>query len=322
MGGGSFADVRLLHAHAVRVAPRTSVRCFLKRTGCVVLVAIASACASSTGELDLEEHLAAVGALDQVPLEEERMVTVAGRGFATRCAGEGSHTVMLVAGQDTQMTTWDAVQPAIGSVVRVCAYDRLGIGNSHPTPREQTLDGMADDLDGVIRALDLQRPITVVGHSLGAAVALTWATEHPQDIRGLVLVDSASARFVERAFQLATGLDEPLASPLLVDALQRASDDGIDNPESLDLRASWTAFADLPDLGEVPLVVLTHGRDDAISGFGSEAVPELEMAWQEAQRDLAARSRSSQLYSAEDAGHFIQEDRPELVLAAVLAVME
>lgn len=59
------------------------------------------------------------------------------------------------------------------------------------------------------------------------------------------------------------GLDEPLPSPLLADALQRASDNGVGNPEHLDLRRSWTAFADLPDLGEAPMIVLTHGCEDA-----------------------------------------------------------
>lgn len=58
---------------------------------------------------------------------------------------------------------------------------------------------MAGDLDGVMAALDLQRPVTVVGHLLGAAVALTWAARHLQDTQGVVLVDSTPARFVEPA---------------------------------------------------------------------------------------------------------------------------
>jgi len=138
-------------------------------------------------------------ALDTVALVsvDQSPVRVAGRRFQTRCVGEGEPNVMLVSGQGTPLENWDEIQARIGSIARVCAYDRLGIGTSGKPPPSQTFATFAKDLDGVIDALALQRPLVVVGHSLGGPIAMRWATSHSDDTAGAVLVDSASAHFVD-----------------------------------------------------------------------------------------------------------------------------
>lgn len=286
------------------------------------LAAVTTACSTGTAGPDVEEHLQAAQRVDSVALDDEAMVNVSGRDFATVCAGEGSRAIMLVTGNNTPMETWAPVQEALGAIARTCAYDRLGIGRSDPVTGRQTFKDMAQDLDGVMTALDLRRPVTLVAHSYGGAIARTWAASHSDDLQALVLVDSATAEFTERAVHALTGSEKPLSESELAAALESGTDDPIGNPERLDDARAWPALAELPGLDDTPVVVLTHGRSDALNWFPPEHLPVLESAWQQAQEKLAATSRASELYKVAGSGHFIQTDRPEVVVAAVLAVSE
>jgi len=124
---------------------------------------------------------------------DETPVSVAGRPFQTRCVGTGEPAVIVVSGGTTPQTTWHRVQGKVGAKARICSYDRLGVGESGPRPRVQTLEELAGDLDGIIDALGLPRPLVVVGHSLGGAIAMVWATGHQTDTAGVVLIDATSA---------------------------------------------------------------------------------------------------------------------------------
>lgn len=71
---------------------------------------------------------------------------------------------------------------------RLIALDRPGSGYSaRPSDFTGSLRDQAELVSGFIETLGLQKPL-VVGHSLGGAVALTLALEHPEAISGLVLL--------------------------------------------------------------------------------------------------------------------------------------
>ena len=235
----------------------------------------------------------AVVSVDQGP------VRVSGRRFQTKCVGEGGPSVMLVSGQGTPLENWDEIQARIGSVARVCAYDRLGFGRSGQPPPRQTFDTFAEDLDGVIDAVDLERPVVLVGHSLGGPVTMTWATSHLDDTAGVVLVDASSASFVH-----------------WYTARMRA--------EHLDNRAAWAPLRSLPSLGDIPLVVLTHDPDNpesvefAMTDRDPESVRE---AWIEGQREWEQFSDDSELVTVDGAGHFIHHQVPTAAEAAILRAM-
>src|SRR5689334_17358376 len=124
------------------------------------------------------------------PLAAAESVAVGKRQVSARCAGtESDPSVLLLSGYDTELATaWDGVQPQLARFAHVCAYDRLGVGGSDAAPRRQTFADMADELDVVIDALELERPVVLVAHSLGGMVAATWSEAHREDLAGLVLV--------------------------------------------------------------------------------------------------------------------------------------
>ena len=137
---------------------------------------------------DPSSRVAAMAPAATVTAEPERDVVIDGRTFKARCAGDGP-AVLVVADYARSMDDiWAEIPEPLAAQSRVCAYDRLGVGRSDPAPDRQTLASMADDLGGVITALGMKRPI-VVGHALGGAIVLTWASARAADARALVLLD-------------------------------------------------------------------------------------------------------------------------------------
>jgi len=245
-------------------------------------------------------------------------VNVSGRRFMTKCVGDADQTVLLVSGWTAPMQDWEAVQSEVASVARVCAYDRLGIGRSGPLPPRQTFRTFAADIDGLVHALGLRRPIVIVGHSLGGPIAMTWASEHLSDTAGVVLVDAPDATFFQ--WQADAMTDEQKAS--LYDPMASAAEDA----EHVDRPAAYPELADLMSLGSLPLEVLTHdpASPNGIETDLSDGVPEATTAkeWLDAQHRWEAFSSSSELVKVEGAGHSIQLDDPDAVVAAILAALD
>jgi pimeloyl-ACP methyl ester carboxylesterase len=117
-----------------------------------------------------------------------RMVEVPGATLHVREQGSGPALLMIhgLAGQMAHYTY--GIAGRLAGDYRVVTIDRPGSGYStrHPgTPAD--LSAQADALAALIDKLQLGRPL-VVGHSLGGAVALTLALEHPESVSGLALI--------------------------------------------------------------------------------------------------------------------------------------
>ena len=120
-----------------------------------------------------------------------RIVEIDGRDVHVQCSGAGSPGVALEAGAGLWSTHWRGVQPAVAKYTRVCSYDRPGLGWSEPVDEPRSRTRMADQLRSTLRAVAGEPPWVLVGHSLGGLTALHLAAAHPDEIAGLVLVDSA-----------------------------------------------------------------------------------------------------------------------------------
>ena len=133
-----------------------------------------------------------------------------GRKMYMECRGTGYPTVVFVSGAGDRTETWSktldtseqAVLPAIAQTNRVCAYDRPGTflvtgdatedfepSRSDPVPQPTTLQDGVADLHALLKASGERGPYVVVGHSMGGAMARLYASEYPQDVSGLVLID-------------------------------------------------------------------------------------------------------------------------------------
>ncbi len=186
-------------------------------------------------------------------LEAEQDLVVDGHHFKAQCAGQGP-SVLLVSGYGAMMGDWADLPTRLGATARTCMYDRLGTGRSDAPPPVQTFEDIAADLDGVISALRLPRPVVVVASDLGGPIAVTWAARHQADARALVLLDA-----LPPGWQVALPSVLPPPDPgdpeltAMLEGMRRV-DDPMTNRESLD-PTSWAAYERINRL-DVPLWVL------------------------------------------------------------------
>jgi sigma-B regulation protein RsbQ len=106
-------------------------------------------------------------------------------------AGKGAATMVFVHGFGCDQTMWRFLAPAYGDRFRVVSYDLTGSGLSDPAAYDRdkyaTLHGHADDLLEILEAV-APGPVVVVGHSVGATIAMLAAIKAPQRFAAQVMV--------------------------------------------------------------------------------------------------------------------------------------
>ncbi len=122
-------------------------------------------------------------------LHPQRLVDVGGHTLNLYCAGHGSPSVILDAGEGETMFTWRKVQPAIAKFTRVCSFDRAGMGFSSSGPLPRDANAMVADLHTLLQRAQVAPPYVLVGHSIAGLYAPLYADRYPQQVAGMVLVD-------------------------------------------------------------------------------------------------------------------------------------
>ena len=124
--------------------------------------------------------------------------TINGTGLHLDCRGMGTPTIVLEGGALAFSSFWALVQNDLAETSRVCSYDRLGMGWS--ADHGERHDGIAamDRLYLLLRAAKENGPFVLVGHSIGAPLAMIFAGRHPDDVVGLVLLDPVHPEILDR----------------------------------------------------------------------------------------------------------------------------
>jgi pimeloyl-ACP methyl ester carboxylesterase len=232
---------------------------------------------------------------------ERGVVDVDGYELDWWCQATGSPTVMLEAGYDSGGTSaFFEFLPRVAELTRVCTYDRAGTGTSDPRPPSMAPvagEQIASELHAVLGSIGVEPRIVLVGHSYGGLLVRVYAAAYPDDVAGLVLIDASSEP------------ETPIYRALHAGAW-------IDGGMKVDIDEVIAELAAAPSLDAELLVVLTAG---IIEDEWLKTVPAKERSFQDR---LAGLSSNSVHVLAPETGHFIQNQRPALVLEAVREVVE
>lgn len=226
-------------------------------------------------------------------------------------SGTGSPTVVFEAGMGDTSESWIQVQETVSQFARVLVYDRAGLGQSDVPPRPRTCQDMVDDLSALLVGAQIDPPYVLVGHSFGGLLVRLFASQHPGDVVGMVLVDSTHE-------DRTAGFEKVLPEDLIVRNRAYLMDPS-KNSEFVDRPASEQQVRDARRPFDFPLVVLTRGLPDKPDSVWPSA--DLQRVEQELQSDLLKLSLNSSQVIAEQSGHWIQKDQPELVIRAILQVL-
>jgi pimeloyl-ACP methyl ester carboxylesterase len=242
-----------------------------------------------------------------------QLIDVGGHRLHLSCSGSGTPTVVLEPGAGEMSSNLGWITPAVARDTRVCVYDRAGRGWSEPADSAQDGAHIATDLHTLLQSGHVPGPYVLAGHSFGGLYVLTFAARYPDEVAGMVLVDSTApasaatpgthssggggsndamsrlSALVSTAARLGLGRlyaqsafgslpprsrDEVRASDATASTLRSTID------EYVQAAASTEQAAALGDFGDKPLVVLT-------AGSGHDA------AWSAAQNRLARLSTNS-----------------------------
>jgi pimeloyl-ACP methyl ester carboxylesterase len=263
--------------------------------------------------------LAVVGAIYQAIATERaeraypppgEMVDVGGHSLHINCVSQGGPTVVLDAGLGDMSAQWVWVLREVSDTTRVCAYDRAGMGWSETGPEPRDAKQISSELHTLLTKAGIEGPYVLVGHSFGGLYMQTYAARYPDEVAGVVLVESShpeqfshrpgtresyepQKQILDVASLLARiGIVRLLyklgAAPPELPHQQRAQITALSpstrqvSTYALELRAtpqSTTQTRNLRSLGDKPLAVVSAGTQE----------PE----WLELQDDLATLSPNS-----------------------------
>jgi pimeloyl-ACP methyl ester carboxylesterase len=123
-----------------------------------------------------------------------RLVAVGGHQMRLSCAGSGSPTVLLEPGAGGSSASMGWVTPAVADQTRVCVYDRAGRGGSEPGDGPQDGARVAADLHTLLQQAGEPGPYVLAGHSFGGLYVRIFAAHYPDEVVGLVLIDSTASQ--------------------------------------------------------------------------------------------------------------------------------
>ena len=251
------------------------------------------------------------------------LIDVGGFKMHIYCEGEGSPTVILDAMSGGGSPYWGWVQPEVSKVTRVCVYDRAGFYWSEPDPELQTLARTTRNLHTLLVNANIEGPYVLVGHSIGGLYARQFAEEYPEQVAGLVLLDTGHPGQYNQWTDLFAGSDNMLR---IMPELQMLTGIGVGRlyftlggemdfseltePQKSQVKAFWSSsryydaqtvelhagreiWADalnLGTLGRLPLLMISRGI-------------ELDHDWTKYQNELATLSTNSRHITVNGADH-------------------
>jgi pimeloyl-ACP methyl ester carboxylesterase len=278
--------------------------------------------------------LASADAQDHPPLG--KLIDVGGYRVHLYCIGSGSPAVVIVgAGYSFD---WALVQPDVSKFTQVCAYDHSGIAWSDPGPTD-SCSLRVSEVHSALKNAKISGPFVLVGHSLGALVARLYAAKYADDVAGMVIVDHAF--MVRPDLQSADSLRNtappappkgPSNAPVGVPDPNRDFEKLPSADYQLHLWAnslpgfSKTMQRNFEMMPECSSDVQAASQNKP-APFSDKPLIVLRTAssmpgYEDLQKSLVALSTNSKEVVAENSGHYIMVDRPDLVISAIRDVVE
>ena len=219
----------------------------------------------------------------------------------------GPQVVVFENGLGAKLGNWDKVFSEISKNTTAFAYNRPGYGASDPAATPRDGEHIAEELRALLKIQGLQPPYVLVGHSAGGLYMQWFARRHPQEVAGLVLVDSTHPQHL-------LGKGSPEHWPGWV----RAGFGILTAPSAQEelklLNATGESVLALPTFTGKPVMVLSALKPLAERSETADYV-------NEKRRDVVnLYPGAKQLWV--NSGHNVQREKPEAVVEAIRAVLK
>lgn len=209
--------------------------------------------------------------------------------------GSKSPSILLINGAGGTIEGWSKIWEDLGNDQVVFAYNRLGMGKSSKPREPQTGNTMVRDLKELLVSLKIEPPYLVVGHSLGGFVAHLFALTYPDDVCGLVFLESST-------------IEDVLTGSKRKSASEPKSLSEMDHVMTTVKQIQ--AFEKFP---QIPILVIA-GSKPAFRWIMPKAIKEARMNHQ---KELLHLSKLGRITIARNSGHFPQLTQPHVVASEI-----
>jgi len=289
-----------------------------------------------------------------------RCINLSGQSLHLHCTGEkqaGKPLILLEAGTACWSYYWRLVQPEIAKFARVCSYDRAGLGWSSGGQKPRSAQKITAELHSALQEGDEPSPYIIVGHSFGGIFARDFARAYPNEIAGMVLIDSAhedqlrvmpeayeAARRIQFSFSIFAAfhrigilrllgktvlarfatLRTPDERKLFLATLLASRYFETRRDEMYTLLNPPKPEDRLLSLGDRPLVVIKASGEprELPRGMTPHRWQQQRCAWDEIQHGLLTLSPTSRLFTADKSIHTVQIEQLDMVVNAIRQVHE
>jgi pimeloyl-ACP methyl ester carboxylesterase len=237
---------------------------------------------------------------------------VGGHELYINCAGSGAPTIIYLHGSINEPSVDPhsnglAIQDRLADDYRMCVYDRRNLAHSDTVDAPQLPSDAIKDLESLLSAAEIEPPYVLLGASFGGLLSYVYLNEHPDDVVGMVLLDS------------------PLPDELQLEHLVPPADrykafDKEDENETLERISHYKTFKAaskyIGDEPDVPVIYFTSGKEPA--GIGD---PKYDKKYRDLRAAYVDRFSPGKLVEA-DAPHFMEPAIPDEIADAVREVIE
>ncbi|KOS60344.1 alpha/beta hydrolase [Lysinibacillus agricola] len=212
-------------------------------------------------------------------------------------------TLVFDSGYGATLENWNSIKDEVSKFSRMFIYDRAGIGKSELDDRPRHSRQNVDNLRILLNKAGVKPPYVLVGHSLGGINVRLFASTYPEEVAGIVLLDSSHED------------QNKILPPLFTKEVQEAYYNQFTIEGSLDeIEESFEQVRTSKSFGNTPLIVVTGG----LQPFHTK---ESMAAWMRLQEELANLSTNNQHIIVEDAGHVIHFDKPDVVIGILRDIL-
>ena len=247
-------------------------------------------------------------------------IDVGGYNLYIDCKGTGSPTVILEAGLEGDVVTWKSVHPEVANFTRVCRYDRAGLAHSDYGPMPRNAELATQDLHTLLTKANIPPPYILVGHSFGGLLIRRYAFDFPEEVAGMIFIDSLQEDWWDEALALLPS-DPANDTPRLASFRFYLTDgwrDPSSNFEAMDIPAVVEQVRGTGSFGDIPIKVLTAGNFTVLNpGLPSDLEDSLANLFREEQGRLATLSTNGMQAVIPGTGHNMPRENPQVVVDAI-----
>ena len=237
-------------------------------------------------------------------------VLIDGHEMVLYKSGSKGPVIVLEAGGNSDHTCWSMIVPELAKRAVVITYDRPGYRQSVACSQPRTADRVAGELYEALKKAEIKGPYIIGGWSWGGAFARTFGGKYPTETKGLLLIDPVSKESYDRMAKEYPDIYTGIFTTRF--ANNQAAQDEFDAMSPTMMQAS---ISDQQYKGKIEVLAAGSFKE------WSEAEVPLKKIWINELRSWSGKNKNSR-FELVESGHFIQNEKPQTVIAALNRLME